>query len=1279
MNCSIRNHSVAFVYWGIASSFFLLALWSTACFGQGLSTLPEPGQPGYQPLQNLIGESDSIKAQIRYTFGLSIEGIHLRDGSFNIMNDDIRDDPDLLPKDKAALSDQNKDLSGDDSGDPSPPDQPPGDDDNDDDGTDPPLPGSPPAGNNGDNGNNGPAPPTPGDGGGTIVSDTPDPGSGLSFIAPPETLKSLLGGYADPDFDFPNDIPDEISAELYRHYDTVRHFLGDADAHMWHGAGLTHSINEINRIRRAIDRHQFQKQLEKWQEAARIEFEKQEAEYARYLKSEEVLAAIRAGDETAGGPDDWIDIIQRSNYDNDWKVRIIDSIDESSASLREAIRKSVIKQQKKIKSDLRKRKIADLEDIPYDEVPLENFSARIFLYNNNNTHVAWIMEDPKSSTGWRIYEVWTDDNVFNSQLISSFKEYTESSCRLHAKDGNLIPLQSTPEKHRRMLSICEKRNDMITNTPDLFRYSILSAGGLTQNCASEDRGVAVESGHNLPEGFADTIITKSNTYYFDESVGSTDLEDRDTYNKFAILGHTFGGDSPARLANAVKLYSKGWVSINATGKQRFFTTWIPFRDVVTHFYWPWGEGTDLELETGQTVFGPQDFEAKIPKISALAPPPASEKYEEYYDESQKTDRYYDAVELVTEKRFSNGWQINTSYTYSRLSALANSDQDELRKDAPSIEEIGIPFPEEWETWLDLAKDRMETGVYVEQEIQDLVHERDERQRKTTFQSGNDSKENCPLDPPGTHFYVNDDWKLNDKRSFNLGLRMDDDGLKNSYDIQDDGPIIITDDKEQMFDSEFTVKKTADDAFSLKVVPSGEGNAIKYTLSATPDDQFAVGRGAWGQAGRDQWALEKIGLTPQVHSQMLSKFKATADPVIVAVIDSGIDFRHPELWGQLWRNRREIPFNGRDDDRNGYIDDVYGFNTQSGSSNIVDDNGHGTHVAGIIAARWDNRGIAGIAPQCQIMTIKAFDEQGKSDAARVALGIRYAVLNKAKIIHISAESSGTTDLDQAMIDWARSKGVLVVAASGSRGRDTTNVAPASLKGVLTVGACDRNDKRSKFSGWGQHVDLVAPGIDILSLRAQGTDFMHTMAGKALGIQENERVVNQRWYRAEGTSFAAPLVTGIAAALWAAHPDLTAEQIEKKLIMSCDDIETPGWDILTGAGRLNAAKALKTDPDLYLGTKILKIISRNQNGKRTLVVPGEATGSQFQRRWLQLAYGANPSDSDWQTISVSETPVNNGTLGEIPGTLLNRRGTWTIRSTVQDSRGAVRQAQVTIRIK
>ena len=305
-----------------------------------------------------------------------------------------------------------------------------------------------------------------------------------------------------------------------------------------------------------------------------------------------------------------------------------------------------------------------------------------------------------------------------------------------------------------------------------------------------------------------------------------------------------------------------------------------------------------------------------------------------------------------------------------------------------------------------------------------------------------------------------------------------------------------------------------------------GPQLSWTVAAARTDRLSAGDG--------QRQLKQIGLTRELHEQIVSASAVSERPVVVAVIDSGVDLSHPELWGQLWRNRGEIAFNGIDDDRNGYIDDVYGYNTQADNSNIADEIGHGTAVAGIIAARWDDRGIGGVAPHCRLMIVKAFDKSGRSDSARVSLAIRYAVLNGANIIHLSAENSEPHEVDQAMIAWAIDKGVLVIAASGSHGRDTASVSPANLQGVLTVGACDATDRRAEFSGWGRHVDLVAPGVDVLSLRARGTDFMHSLGGETLGIAAGDSVVDERWYRARGTSFSAPLVTGAAAAIWAADP-------------------------------------------------------------------------------------------------------------------------------------------------
>jgi prepilin-type N-terminal cleavage/methylation domain-containing protein len=403
------------------------------------------------------------------------------------------------------------------------------------------------------------------------------------------------------------------------------------------------------------------------------------------------------------------------------------------------------------------------------------------------------------------------------------------------------------------------------------------------------------------------------------------------------------------------------------------------------------------------------------------------------------------------------------------------------------------------------------------------------------------------------------------------------------------------------------------------------------------------------------------------------------PVVVAVIDSGVDLAHPELWGQLWVNPGEVPGNGLDDDGNGFIDDVFGYNFENENGDVQDTLGHGTHVAGILAARHDGRGMAGVHPGARLMVLKAANAQGKMTPLALARAIHYAVENGAKVIHMSLGVSPPGELETATVEWARRQGVLLVAASGSEGQDTARMAPACLPGVLTVGATTRTDERAALSGWGKELALVAPGMGILSLRAAGTDFLATFAGKDPHRSPSGAVVRERWYRAGGTSFSAPFATGVAALLWARNPKLTAEQLQHVLLMSCDDLGQPGWDIETGAGLLNAKRALEADPEHFLHTRITKVSLGKQGDKEALEVRGQAEGTHLRVRRLEVAFGKEPARDAWETVFEVRDGVGDGLLGHIPGSRFKQKGTWSIRSVVEDSRGTMRQAVVTIQIQ
>ena len=300
---------------------------------------------------------------------------------------------------------------------------------------------------------------------------------------------------------------------------------------------------------------------------------------------------------------------------------------------------------------------------------------------------------------------------------------------------------------------------------------------------------------------------------------------------------------------------------------------------------------------------------------------------------------------------------------------------------------------------------------------------------------------------------------------------------------------------------------------------------------------------------DQWALSE----PKAIGAQEAWTQSQGAGVVVAVLDSGVQLNHPDLAGNLWTNPGEVPGNGRDDDRNGYVDDVYGANIFTDNGNVNDDEGHGTHVAGIVAARAGNGiGGSGLAPKARIMAVKVLDSNRSGNSSLLASGIRYAVDMGAQILNVSINGDGTSgDLNEAL-RYASEKGATVVASAGNNSRniDLSPSYPASSNepSVLSVTATDEGGGIVGFANRGlRSVDLAAPGEMILST-ARGSGY------------ENR----------SGTSMAAPYVSGSLALLAAARPDLSQAALRGALMATA-----PKRNILSGllgGGGLDIAAAM-----------------------------------------------------------------------------------------------------------
>jgi hypothetical protein len=326
----------------------------------------------------------------------------------------------------------------------------------------------------------------------------------------------------------------------------------------------------------------------------------------------------------------------------------------------------------------------------------------------------------------------------------------------------------------------------------------------------------------------------------------------------------------------------------------------------------------------------------------------------------------------------------------------------------------------------------------------------------------------------------------------------------------------------------------------------------------------------------QWYLGKI--------QAPTAWDTTtgSNDVVVAVLDTGVDFNHPDLAGNLWTNPGEIPGNGIDDDHNGFVDDAHGWdfvdndNTPDplpDGNDLPDPVDHGTVIAGVIGAVGNNGiGVAGINWHVKIMPVRILNKDGSGFSTDATKGIEYAVKNGAKVINLSFTGFDIDpEFEQAIRD-AYDAGVTVVAAVGNQdggGLDTdaNPVYPACFKfndedPVLGVAASNPDDTKADFSNYGTNcTDITAPGVDIFNLSYQDTRF----------TQFTQAYLGGR----DGTSIASPMVAGAAALLLGAFPTLTPADVKTVIQLSADPMlekGTPSTGKL-GAGRLNLARMLE----------------------------------------------------------------------------------------------------------
>lgn len=408
----------------------------------------------------------------------------------------------------------------------------------------------------------------------------------------------------------------------------------------------------------------------------------------------------------------------------------------------------------------------------------------------------------------------------------------------------------------------------------------------------------------------------------------------------------------------------------------------------------------------------------------------------------------------------------------------------------------------------------------------------------------------------------------------------------------------------------------------------EANTILHAYLTPNDPSFAK------QYGMHNTGANGGVVGADIHAPAAWDANTGSKSVLVGIIDTGVDYTHPDIAPNYWTNPGESGLdadgkdkrsNGVDDDANGYIDDFRGWDFANNDNDPIDDHDHGTHCAGVIGAKGDDGvGVVGVNWNVSMVGIKFLTGSGSGTLEGAVKSIEYGTLIGA---NLTSNSWGGGGFSQTMLDAikkANDKGVLFVAAAGNDSSDNDKAAsyPATyaVDNVISVAASDSKDGKASFSNYGKTtVDVAAPGVDIYS----------TIKGNLYKTMS-------------GTSMATPHVAGLAALVKAAFPQATAAQVKSRIVNGVDSVK--GWEnMVKSGGRINAANAVEVDSVVPSAVAGLEVKGSSTTAVNLRWLPSGDDGAAGTAKGYQVRTSATPivTVADWDKA----TPVNvSAQLGE-----------------------------------